>query len=203
MWIMKIERLVLGAIEENCYIIYLDDGCIIVDPGTNDVLHYCREKQLHVTDILLTHGHYDHIGGVDALVEAYGAIVHATKDTMRVVKDEVLNLSFRHQPLILQSEIDIVDDDIVINNEKIHVYHTPGHVIGSCCYLFEKEKIMFSGDMLFAGSVGRVDFPGSSVEDMRKSIALLKSLDFNCTVAPGHGDSTTLQEEQKYNPYFQ
>ena len=88
---MKIERLVLGAIEENCYIIYLDDGCIIVDPGTNDVLHYCREKQLHVTDILLTHGHYDHIAGLPELPRATKLLGHkidiwASLETMTELK---------------------------------------------------------------------------------------------------------------------
>ncbi len=200
---MKIERLVLGAIQENCYIVHLDEGCVIVDPGTTDVLQYCLEKQLKVTDILLTHGHYDHIGGVDALVKEYGAHVYATRDTMHVVKDEVLNLSFRHQPITLKSPIHDVGDGIHIGSEIIDVYETPGHVIGSCCYLFEKEKIMFTGDTLFAGSIGRVDFPGSSMQEMQQSITLLKNLQIDCVVAPGHGETTTLEEEKANNPYFQ
>ena len=202
---MRVRRLILGMLDTNCWLV--DAGpntpVIIVDPGDSapEVLGECAGAP--VAAIALTHGHFDHIGAVRELVGATGAplLVHET-DAASLLTPEgaggaVFGMPFTAPPAErLLSEGDIV----AAGSVRLEVLHTPGHTPGSICLLGDGHLI--SGDTLFAGSVGRTDFPGGDMRAMQRSIARLASLADDVRVHPGHGPDTTIGRERRINPFF-
>ena len=194
---LKIHCMVLGAYQTNCYIVHQEnsDQCIVIDPGYEahvicdqlDVLHLEPEA------ILLTHGHFDHVGAVRDLAATYGCRVF-----MRI-EETTMPPQLTAGALYYTDEYP-TDGKLQVAQLDIQVVHTPGHTPGSVCILI--EDAMFSGDTLFAGSMGRCDFPGSSIFEMRKSLRRLCALEKNYKVFPGHGEDSTLDFEKKTNPYL-
>ncbi len=190
---MNITTLPLGYLGTNCYILEGYGGVLVIDPGAEPerVLDCLGNRKLEA--ILLTHGHFDHVGGVKELVAETGCRVFLC--------DEELSL-----PRAMTSgELYYTDtyaegDSLTLAGLSFTVLHTPGHTPGSVCLCF--DDAMFSGDTLFAGSIGRTDFPGSDPAKMVKSLIRLTDLRRNYTVYPGHGESTTLDEEKRYNPFL-
>ena len=204
----EIKTFQVGIMSTNCYLITDKDTneMAIVDPGaySSVITDTSNAGAGNLKMILLTHGHYDHIGGVsDFLRDFPNAKVYiGEKDKICLTNDEY-NLSikmFRRRFQHFSADI-LCDGEILrLGNTEIKFMETPGHTAGSGCYIFD-DKIM-SGDTLFCESCGRTDFPGSSSIDIIKSLRILSQLEQDYTVYPGHDCSTTLSHEKKYNPYM-
>lgn len=194
---LKTDTLTLGAYQTNCYIIWDSDqkNCAVIDPGyePETVLDRISRLGLHPEAILLTHGHFDHVGGVREL---------AAQTACRVFLClEDLNMP----PMLTAGPLYYTDtygegDTLNLAGLSIRVLHTPGHTPGSVCLLV--EDALFSGDTLFEDSCGRTDLPGGSAYQMRASLARLAKIEEDFTVYPGHGGATRLSTEKQYNPYL-
>ncbi|MHB0976991.1 MAG: MBL fold metallo-hydrolase [Candidatus Aquicultorales bacterium] len=204
---MLLETLVVGF-NVNCYFIASEqeNEAIVVDPGADArrIFDVVSERQSKIRTIVCTHGHFDHTGGADQLAELTGAEIVMHAEEIRLAKDPTLNLSESFgKPHAVRNDIRPVEDGdrIVVGEMQLKVLHTPGHTPGSICLLGGEE--LFCGDIVFAGSVGRVDLPGGSwdllLESVRKKILTLPD---RVVIYPGHGPSTTIGEERKYNPYL-
>ena len=194
---LKIDVKELGIYFGNCYLIREEQSksCCVIDPGgnANKVLTYLDENGLTLEAILLTHGHFDHVGAVKELYEKTLCKVYLHTD------DLMLPESLSAGPLFYTHEYD-EGDVLELAGLTIRVMHTPGHTEGSVCLLV--DDVIFSGDTLFSHSCGRTDLPGGDWATITKSLARLANLEGNFWVYPGHGPSTTLRDEKKYNPYM-
>lgn len=192
---IKIDILALGEYQTNCYIVRnREDACVVIDPGfePDTVLAQVKSLGLNVEAILLTHGHFDHVGGVQAITQAQSCPVYMAPEDLKLP-------AFLTRPL--GPTIDVAGGDVLdLAGVQFRVLHTPGHTQGSVCYL--TDNALFSGDTLFAGSCGRTDLYGGDMVQMQQSLARLDALDFHGHVFPGHGPKTTLAEERAYNPYL-
>lgn len=204
---MKIHHLNLGELKSNCYIVETAPGrCIAVDIGGDSrlLLEFLKLHKLELSKILLTHGHFDHIGGVAEAAAASGAEVYIHESDAPMLQSEALSLAsgMSFLPFKPVSDYIAVTGDCYINDGELsfRVLHTPGHSHGSVCYICEDS--IFSGDTLFCCSIGRTDFPGSSPEMMRSSLITLKNLEGDYKIYPGHNETTTLGYERKSNPYL-
>lgn len=201
---MLMKQLILGPMENNCYLIQSDDNqtLYIVDPSCDaQKIIECAEHYFNFeqTIILLTHAHADHIGAVKELVSELNVteIMLDDKDIILYQSPENVIMPFwpLHQDLPQTTNVHDTDDFKVI--------FTPGHTLGGVCYYFEKEKRLFSGDTLFYRSVGRTDLPGGSDTVLTKSVREnIYTLPGDTTVYPGHGCATTVSDEKKLNPYI-
>ena len=194
---MELKTFPIGSLQTNCYMVWEDgsDTCILIDPGYEPelLLEQVRLQRKTLEAILLTHGHFDHVGGVRQLA--------ADTDCQVYLCDKELSLpSMMTSGGLYYTHTYEDGDSISLAGLTFRVLHTPGHTPGSVCLI--AEDVMFSGDTLFAGSCGRVDFPGSSVEDMRTSLARLQAIEEDYRVLPGHCEATTLSREKAYNPYL-
>ncbi|MBE6825906.1 MAG: MBL fold metallo-hydrolase [Ruminococcus sp.] len=203
---MTIRTLQLGELAANCHIIDCGNGiCAAVDIGNDPdrLLSWLEEQKYTLCAILLTHGHYDHIGGVEAVREATGAPVYIHEADAPMLQDASRNLAahITMAPYRNVKEYVIVrdGDEITAGERVFRVLHTPGHTSGSCCFL--TDDILLSGDTLFRGSMGRTDLGGNPAE-MRRSLKQLASIEEDLRVYSGHGDQTTLNYEKKTNPYL-
>ena len=206
---MKVGKFVLGPVATNCYIGINEETkeCFIVDPATcpPEFVSYIKNAGLTVKAVLLTHGHFDHIMGLDALLKEFPVPVYAHEAERDVLESEQLNssASMLGQPYSF-SGADYVTNrqELRIAGFEIRVVYTPGHTIGGCCYYIEKEKTLFSGDTLFHGSVGRTDLPTGSMGQLVSSVRdRLFVLPDDTKVYPGHMEETTIGYEKKYNPF--
>lgn len=201
-----IGRMVLGAVQTNCYFVYDKDSkeAVVVDPPKNVVYDKLTENGFSVKAILLTHGHFDHIMGVHELVKLSGAKVYALKEEDALLRSSVLNASEQiRKPYTVEADELVSDgDELELIGINFKVMSTPGHTAGSCCYYIADEKWLISGDTLFCGSIGRSDLPtGNEAQIMDSVHKLVNSFDEDVKVYPGHGDSTTIGDERKYNPF--
>lgn len=207
---VKVEKIVMGMYQTNCYYAYLEDSkdIIVVDPADSGeyLFDLFTEKGFKVSAILLTHGHFDHIYGVKALKELSGAKVYAFSDENRLLSDEDLNCSVSLSGRSVRLEADTLLSDgemITLAGMDISVIHTPGHTEGSASFYIKEEGLLFSGDTLFSGSVGRSDLPTGNGRTLINSIKdKLMVLPPDVRVFPGHGDETTIGFERKYNPFL-
>ncbi|WP_294579219.1 MBL fold metallo-hydrolase [uncultured Thomasclavelia sp.] len=202
---MEVKHFVLGNMQTNCYLIINDTDCIIVDPGAQGKkLHrFLTEHELSLQAILLTHGHFDHVGAVDYLYEKYHCPIYINQEDIAMLKNPRLNLSTFEEPFIVNAPVLAAEETMKIAGIQMQWLHLPGHCPGASMIYLVNDGIIFSGDVLFKGSIGRFDFPNSSKYDTLKSIEKIKALDFDAIVYPGHGPSTTLKEERVLNPYLQ
>ncbi len=203
-----IQSLVLGSVSTNCILIKNKETkeMLIVDPADQaaKIADAVTKLDANPTAILLTHGHFDHIGAVSDLSDLYDLTVYADRMEQDVLEDPSLNLSgMWGNSLTAKADIFLSDNEIFeAAGFSIKMLHTPGHTHGSCCYYLEEEKLLISGDTLFAGSCGRMDFPTSSASDMQKSLKrLLEELPEDTEVMPGHDATTTIGYEKRYNPF--
>lgn len=206
---MKITKITGGPLPTNCYLL-TDEATgqtAVIDPGfeSAELTEAVRHAGLdYVPLILLTHGHFDHITGVAKVRELTGAKVAVFLEERMVVSDRSLNLSgmvseggIRPFPV----DLPLSDGETVeLGKLKITVLHTPGHTVGSCCFL--AEDALFSGDTLMKLSYGRTDFPTGNGRQMRESLRKLRDLPGDFHVYPGHGSETSLGFERKYNSFL-
>lgn len=210
---MKIEHLILGSYETNCYILRENEAiknCMIIDTGleADALIEFLKSGELNPTAAVFTHGHADHITGIPLLRENYPDIkVYIHKLDARMLTRATSNLSllagriFRTKPAdYLIEEGDVIEAAGV----KLEVFHTPGHTQGGISLYSKDEKILFSGDTLFAGSVGRTDMPGGNMRQLIEGIKeKLLPLPEETLVYPGHGPATTIGQEKVSNPFLQ
>ncbi|HIX80693.1 MAG TPA: MBL fold metallo-hydrolase [Candidatus Erysipelatoclostridium merdavium] len=203
---MKIKTFVLGVMQTNCYIVSNDENhCMIIDPGAQGkkVAKYLEENELVLDAILLTHGHFDHIGAVDYLYDKYHCPIYIHHEDIEMLTNPRLNLSYLEKPFSLSAPVTPASEHMEISGFKICWFHLPGHCPGASMIYLEDENVIFSGDVLFNGSIGRFDFPNSSKYDTLTSIEKIKTFNFDATLYPGHGPSSTLKSELLSNPYLQ
>lgn len=204
---IKITCFVIGMIGTNCYLIE-DEATgelAVIDPADHSdrLLEAIDQRGGKLSYILLTHGHYDHIIGAAELCGRYHPTVCASEKELMLISEPSYNLSKNHGITIDPFTVDrpLKDGDTVMLGEsEIRFMLTPGHTMGSGCYIVDDS--IFSGDTLFCTSVGRTDFPTSSMRDMMQSVTRLKNLEGDYDVYPGHDIFTTLEKERKYNPFM-
>lgn len=172
---MKIKRIITGSLEENCYVLIKDNDCLVIDPG--DDFYKIKEeiKDLNLVGILITHHHFDHVGALDELLEYKNVKIY---------------------------DYNLEENEYEFNNFKFNIIKTPGHTSDSITFYFKENNIMFTGDFIFKGTIGRTDLPTGDIEVMEKSIEKIKKYDKDITFYPGHGDNTTLEYEINNNYFF-
>ena len=194
---LKTYALSLGAYQTNCYIIHEEgsNACCIIDPGYDAdlILDKLASLDLTVEAILLTHGHFDHVGAVRELAAETGCDVYIHPEDLTMPPMMTAGPLYYTKTYAEGSRLHLAGLDIA-------VLHTPGHTPGSVCLLV--DSALFSGDTLFAGSCGRTDLPGGDWSTILKSLNRLSEIEGNLWVFPGHGGSSTLRDEKKYNPYM-
>ena len=202
---VNVHTLILGQLQTNCYVVWAEGSasCVVVDPADSSaqILEFAASHALTIEAIFLTHGHFDHVGAAEALQKATGCSLWMHKGDYNQRKDPLNDYLYPLHDKEL-GEIVFCDDGDTISAAGLTftVFSTPGHTRGSVCYL--AEKVLLSGDTLFAGGCGRTDLPGGSAEAIFVSLADLAELDDDIKVYPGHGESTTLAREKRYNPYM-
>lgn len=193
---MNVITMRLGAYQTNCYMVWgAEDTCVLIDPGYDgaSVLEQVKSRGKQVAAILLTHGHFDHVGGVKEIASQTGCPVYLCQ------KELTLPEGLTAGKLYYTNSYE--DGDVVeAAGLAFAVMHTPGHTPGGVCLLC--GEALFSGDTLFAGTIGRTDLPGSDFSVMEKSLDRLAALETDYRVFPGHGASTTLFREKNSNPYL-
>ena len=206
---LKIGKMVLSVCATNCYFVYHEgqNKVIFFDPADRGDYIYTalKEKGFEVDTILLTHGHFDHIWGCSKLRQLSGAKVYALDAEEDVLMSADLNASeLAGRACTVKANEFLKDDqEIEILGFKIKVLATPGHTKGSCCFYFEDDDILISGDTLFEESIGRTDLPTGSISELKRSLAeKLAPLPDDTKVFPGHGGSTTIGHERDYNPFW-
>lgn len=205
---VKIGRMMIGSYQTNCYFLFREatKKAIVIDPADNGGLIYDKLTQngFSVEAILLTHGHFDHIWGSKELRELSGAKIYALdkEQTLCESVDNNLSAMVGRAYTVVPDEYVTDGAELIFDTISFKVIATPGHTIGSCCYYVEKAGILISGDTLFQESTGRTDFPTGSMSSIVRSIReKLFVLPDETKVYPGHGDSTTIGYEKKYNPF--
>ena len=195
---LHIDTLTLGAYQVNCYIVRREDSdrCVVIDPGYEPgrILAYLQKNNLQLEAILLTHGHFDHVGGVRELAADTDCQVYMRPEEELLPPQITAGQLFYTNRYPEGGQLQIAGMDFL-------VLHTPGHTPGSVCLL--TGDVIFSGDTLFAGSCGRTDFPGGNMADMLTSLQHLRDLPANYRVFPGHAEATSLEAERRGNPYMQ
>ena len=194
---VNVQILPLGSYQTNCYLAWGEnsDECVVIDPGyePETVLQAAEDAGKEIAAILLTHGHFDHVGGVQEIVKTIGCPVYLHQNELSLPE------SFTAGPLYYThtyGEGDVLN----LAGLTIRVLHTPGHTPGSVC--LAAEDTLFSGDTLFMYSIGRTDFPSGSMATMLRSLDRLKALETDYRVLSGHGPETTLFAEKQHNPYL-
>ena len=210
----RIRAFPLGETETNAYLVSHAPGdakgCWIVDPGVDpsSLVEAVRREGLEPRAIVLTHAHYDHIGGVDAIERAFGRLpIHLHAAETEFCEEPMLNLSvFLGTPITCRRADQALGegDVLTLGTSRWRVIHTPGHSPGSVCLIDDADGVAIVGDLVFAGSIGRTDFPTSDPEAMRRSLArILEELPDEMALLPGHGPATTLAAERRRNPFLQ
>ncbi len=209
---MKVDRLILGAYETNCYVLRRDEeteDCLIIDPGmdADALIEFLGENGLNPIAVILTHGHIDHIAGLVQLRECFTDIkvyIHKLDDEM--LTDARSNLSAISGMFFRTEPADFFLDEnsqFELAGIKFQVLHTPGHTPGGVCLYSADEGIAFVGDTLFAGSVGRTDFPKGSMSQLVDGIKKkLFTLPDKTKIHPGHGPATSIANEKTHNPFL-
>lgn len=202
-----IKRIISGKWEENCYIVSKDKEAIVIDPGDNvdQMIRYLQDNHLTVSAVLNTHAHFDHIGGVNTIVNTYECPFYLHSKDERLLKSANLYMTFfegekRIKVPIINEYLDKTESPLKIGNLSITILLTPGHTLGGVSFLIENN--LFTGDTLLKDSVGRVDLPGANKLKLEESLQLLSVLNPDFIIYSGHGDSTTLKEELIYNKYL-
>ena len=205
---LEMQQCVLGQVFTNCYFLKNKETgeLLIVDPADNPkkLISILEEKQICPEAILLTHGHFDHIMAVKEVKEKYQIPVYACRQEEVMLAEPTINMTAVYgSACSIKPEV-LLDDGQIFEAAgfSIQMFHTPGHTKGSCCYYLKDEGVLFSGDTVFYGSVGRTDFPGGSTAEIVRSLhKLVDSLPEETEVFPGHDASTTIGYEKRYNPF--
>lgn len=173
---MDIKKVVVGELEENCYVLAIDNECLVIDPGDEFIKIKEAIGDMKVLGVLITHHHFDHVGALKEILENYDTKVY-----------DFHNLK---------------EQEYKIGPFTFDVVYNPGHTEDSISFYFKNEKIMFVGDFIFLENIGRCDLEGGSFIKMKESINKLAGIEENIILYPGHGIKTTLDYEKRYNSFF-
>lgn len=173
---MKIERVVVGELDENCYILTIDNECLVIDPGSDFDKIKTKINTKKVLGVLITHHHFDHVGALKEMLEFY--------------KTKLYDFN------------NLKETEYKIGPFTFEVMYNPGHTDDSISFYFKEDKAMFVGDFIFLESIGRCDLEGGSFIKMKESINKIMQIKENITLYPGHGLETTLDYEKKHNSFF-
>ena len=173
---MKIERIVTGNLEENCYLLVKNNKCLIIDPGDDFSIIENKIGNLSLIGVLLTHHRFDHVGALNEVVYKYEVEVYDSHNLLEGKKN--------------------------IDCFSFEVIYTKGHTSDSISFYFEQEKVMFTGDFLFKNNIGRTDLLTGNIDDMKNSINRIKQYKEDIIVYPGHGEMTTIKDEKNNNYYL-
>ena len=203
---LKIGKIILGMCQTNCYYLYREgeSKVIFVDPAENGKYIYdmLQKKGLEIEAIILTHGHFDHIMGAEELRKLSEVKVYAPMEDKVLLNNPDINYSsqWAYSYSMEADEYYRDGDELVFGDISCKVLYTPGHTIGSSCLYFENDKILLSGDTLFAESVGRTDLPTGSMSKLVRSVRdVLFVLPDDVKVYPGHGPDTSIGHEKEWN----
>jgi glyoxylase-like metal-dependent hydrolase (beta-lactamase superfamily II) len=208
---MKIMYMVLGPFMTNTYILYNEETMegLVVDPSFSpeQYIKAIEEKKIHLTSIFLTHAHVDHMAGMNELRKAFPeARMYMDKRDRPFLRDPEKNLSYMFPTPTLVDDADVWvkdGDEIETSGYTFKVIDTAGHTPGGISFYLKKEGIVFTGDSLFQGSIGRTDFPGGSMKELTGSIRKnLFTLPDSTVVLSGHGEQTTIGQEKRTNPFL-
>ncbi|WP_099203023.1 MBL fold metallo-hydrolase [Miniphocaeibacter massiliensis] len=202
---MEIIKYTTRSLVENVYIVKENDNCFIVDPGygVEYIKEIIEENKVIPKFIILTHGHGDHIGSVKELKNIYNIPVYAHEKEKELLNNPVLNLSSSmYEDISIDADYYIKEGDLLeFENHTLKIIHTPGHTKGGICILLEKD--LFTGDTLFANSIGRSDLPTGNYNELLESINnKLMNLDDDIVIHPGHNSDTTIGQERISNPFI-
>ena len=173
---MKVERVVVGELEENCYILSIGNECLVIDPGAEEQKIFESIGTKEVLGVLITHHHFDHVGALNQVLSKYNTQIYD--------KNNLNEKNYQIGPF------------------KFDVIYNPGHTKDSISFYFKEESMIFVGDFIFLGSVGRCDLDGGNINEMKESINKLKQIHDDIVIYPGHDSKTTLNYEKEFNPYF-
>ena len=204
---MFLEKLEVGVYRVNCYVIADKNSmsAAVIDPGADfeNIRDIIEDNGFDLKYIILTHAHGDHIGAINYLKDTYNPKIVIHYLEKEILENPDYNFSKQLGMNSVSSNADLMlhdGDTLELGDLKLEIMHTPGHTKGSMCILV--NEIMFSGDTLFAGSMGRTDLYSGDSDRMKASLKKLKQLTINYTVLPGHGAATTLEYEKTSNPFM-
>ena len=207
---MYFRQITSGSLDEHIYILGADDtnDVVVIDPGeAKPALDALQKDGRNCVAVLLTHGHFDHIGGVRALKDAYNAPIYIHEADANMLKSNRMSLAVLTGSLVKPVEPDVLlhgGETLALAGLTLDVIHTPGHTKGGVCYALKSDRKLFVGDTLFLEGSGRTDFPGGSEKELYHSIAdKLFSLEGDFDVYCGHEEETTLEHERKNNPFVE
>lgn len=205
----EVKQYQVGAVGTNCYILINKSmgEAVIVDPGDSAIMLEKKLDEMGVRPvaILLTHGHFDHVMAAQELAEHYNIERYIHEEEKETLEKPNMNVSImiNRQDSYSADKFIREGDILEFAGFKFEVIHTPGHTLGGVCYYVREEKLLFSGDSLFNGSIGRTDFPGGSMSKLVRGIKeKLMVLPDDVKVYPGHDCTTTIVHEKMYNPYL-
>ena len=202
--------LTVGLLEVNCYILGDEETkeAVVIDPGgdEDEILEALKYAELNLKYIIDTHGHFDHVDANQPLKEATGAKIAIHEADAQMLSQPSADAMFFTGNRVRLSQADLLlkeDDLLSFGTYRLKVLHTPGHTPGGISLVLEGHTYVYVGDLLFAGSIGRTDFPGGSFDDLIQAVRTkIFPLGDQYSVYPGHGPVTTVGQERKYNPFF-
>ena len=200
---MQVISFALGPVQANCFVVMEDHHALVIDPGdVFDIEDIMKKYDIEIDAVLLTHAHFDHIGGVDKIVECCHCPVYLNPAEHDFLEDPRLNASssfFEH--VISHAKPESLHEGIQqIGNFEVECLFCPGHSAGST--VIRVGTVLFTGDVLFQGSIGRTDLPTGNYQEMEMSLSRLCKLNGSFHVCPGHGPFSTLDDEKRWNPYL-
>ena len=205
---LELQQMVLGPVYTNCYFVKNKETkeLLIIDPADSPkrIFQKVEDMGAKPVGILLTHGHFDHILAAEEIKKKYNIPIYACAKEEKTLQDPRINLTaFHTSSYTLKADVYLTDLQVVeLAGFSVQMIETPGHTLGSCCYYLKDEGVLFSGDTVFCGSVGRTDFPEGSTAAIVNSLhRLLEALPDDTEVYPGHDTSTTIGYEKRYNPF--
>ena len=196
---MNIKTIPVGQLETNCYVVVNEEtlACVVIDPGdeSNTIMDYIESNHLSCEAIMLTHGHFDHVGAVNEILDQTGCALYINP------RDEGYEVGMSGMKFKMPEGGKYYDDgDIIVEaGLEFKVLATPGHTPGSVCLIC--GGALFTGDTLFRGSCGRADLPGGSMREEMRSLKKICELEGDYEVYPGHMDSSSLERERRFNHY--
>lgn len=205
---VNVQKIETGLIPENCYLVYKGSKALVIDPGdeTSKIKNELEELGVQPVAILLTHTHYDHIGALEDIRTDYEIPVYVSSEEQDWLGNPAFNLSFtqEHEIIARPAEFEFhLFEEYDIEGFRFTVVPTPGHSPGGVSFVFHEEDIVFSGDALFKGSIGRTDLPEGDLRQLLQSIEeQLFTLPDEMRVFPGHNADTTIGLEKRLNPFF-
>ena len=203
----RIQPLVVGMVQTNAYVISNENTkkAVVLDPGdeAERILAHLKSKGLELEAILLTHGHFDHIMGVNGILENKRVPVYAYEAEQELLEDATLNCSVMVAGRYTVKDAVLLKDNTTfeVAGYPVKLIATPGHTKGSCCFYFKDNDVLFSGDTLFMESVGRTDLPTGNSSKIIESVQSLMVLPDETVVYPGHGPATSISYERTHNPF--